>query len=124
MTEEEKQEAFREEMRGYISADKKALENLAERVDRLEKTVIHGNGNPPLVAQIAAMQATMNTFGVEISEIKKSLIEIPQIRVDISGLRAEIQASKTSRGVWVAFGLTVLTVIGTAVVQFLLAKGA
>ena len=58
MTEEErKQEAFREEMRGYISADKKALESLAERVTQLEKTVIHGNGNPPLVSQIASLQA-------------------------------------------------------------------
>lgn len=123
MTEEErKQEAFREEMRGYISADKKALESLAERVTQLEKTVIHGNGNPPLVSQIASLQAKMETFGHEISEIKTQLAEIPNIRADIAKLTAAIEAGKASKGVWVAFALTILTVVGTAVMQFILAK--
>lgn len=123
MTEEErKQEAFREEMRGYISADKKALESLAERVTQLEKTVIHGNGNPPLVAQIAAMEAKIETFGNEISEIKTKIAEIPNIRADIAKLTAAIESSRANRGVWIAFGLTILTVVGTAIMQFVLAK--
>lgn len=126
MTEEERQEKFREEMRGYISADKKALENLTNRVEQLEKTVIHGNGNPPLIGQITEMRTRLEIFGTEINDLKTKVGAIADLRADIATLKTELRDEIKNRSFstknWVAVGITILTVVGTAVVQYFLTK--
>lgn len=126
MTEEERQEAFREEMRGYISADKKALENLTNRVEQLEKTVIHGNGSPPLIGQITEMKTRLEIFSSDINDLKTKVGAIADLRADIATLKTEIRDEIKSRAFstknWIAVGIMVLTVVGTAIVQYFLGK--
>jgi len=126
MTEEERQEAFREEMRGYISADKKALENLTNRVEQLEKTVIHGNGSPPLIGQISEMKTRLEIFSSDINDLKTKVGVIADLRADIASLKTEIRDEIKSRAFstknWIAVGIMVLTVIGTAIAQYFLGK--
>lgn len=126
MTEEERQEKFREEMRGYISADKKALENLTNRVEQLEKTVIHGNGSPPLIGQITEMKTRLEIFSSDINDLKTKVGAIADLRADIATLKTELRDEIKSRAFssknWIAVGIMVLTVIGTAIVQYFLGK--
>lgn len=126
MTEEERQEAFREEMRGYISADKKALENLTNRVEQLEKTVIHGNGSPPLIGQITEMKTRLEIFSSDINDLKTKVGAIADLRADIATLKTEIRDEIKSRAFstknWIAVGIMVLTVVGTAIAQYFLGK--
>lgn len=126
MSEEERQEKFREEMRGYISADKKALENLTNRVEQLEKTVIHGNGSPPLIGQITEMKTRLEIFSSDINDLKTKVGAIADLRADIASLKTEIRDEIKSRAFstknWIAVGIMVLTVIGTAIAQYFLGK--
>lgn len=126
MSEEERQEKFREEMRGYISADKKALENLTSRVEQLEKTVIHGNGSPPLIGQITEMKTRLEIFSSDINDLKTKVGAIADLRADIASLKTEIRDEIKSRAFstknWIAVGIMVLTVIGTAIAQYFLGK--
>lgn len=126
MSEEERQEKFREEMRGYISADKKALENLTNRVEQLEKTVIHGNGSPPLIGQITEMKTRLEIFSSDINDLKTKVGAIADLRADIASLKTEIRDEIKSRAFstknWIAVGIMVLTVVGTAIVQYFLGK--
>lgn len=126
MSEDERQEKFREEMRGYISADKKALENLTNRVEQLEKTVIHGNGSPPLIGQITEMKTRLEIFSSDINDLKTKVGAIADLRADIASLKTEIRDEIKSRAFstknWIAVGIMVLTVIGTAIAQYFLGK--
>lgn len=125
MTDEErKQEAFREEMRGYISADKKALESLADRVTQLEKTVIHGNGNPPLIGQITELKTKMDLFSRDVSDLKKEVSSISELKAEIAAMKTELRDEIKNRAFsaknWIAVGIMVFSVVLTEVVQYIM----
>ena len=117
MTEEERQEAFREEVRGYLAKDKATLDNLVVRVDKLEKTVVHGNGTPPLVTQFAAMQAQMENFRSELKEVKDKMGNLDDMKADIASIKASMSTKDKNNSAWIMFGLTILAVIATPIVE-------
>ena len=119
MTEEERQEAFREEVRGYLAKDKATLDNLVVRVDKLEKTVVHGNGTPPLVTQFAAMQAQMENFRSELKEVKDKMGNLDDMKADIASIRTSMSTKEKNNSSWIMFGLTILAIVATPIVEHL-----
>lgn len=117
MTEEERQEAFREEVRGFLAKDKATLDNLVVRVDKLEKTVVHGNGNPSLTVQIAAMQVQIDNFRSELKEVKEKMGNLDEMKADIASIRTSMSSKEKNNSAWIMFGLTILAVIATPIVE-------
>ena len=117
MTEEERQEAFREEVRGYLAKDKATLDNLVARVDKLEKTVVHGNGNPSLTVQIAAMQVQIDTFRGELKEVKDKMGSLDEMRTDIASIKTTMSAKEKNNSAWIMFGLTILAIVATPIIE-------
>ena len=121
MTEEEqRQEQFREEVRGFLAKDKATLDNLVVRVDKLEKTVVHGNGNPSLVTQFAAMQAQMENFRGEISERKTKMNTLDEVKTEVTSIRSKMDSNKESKQTWITFWLTLLAIVGVPIIEHFL----
>ena len=121
MTEEEqRQEQFREEVRGFLAKDKATLDNLVVRVDKLEKTVVHGNGNPSLVTQFAAMQAQMENFRGEISELKTKMNTLDEVKTEVTSIRSKMDSNKESKQTWITFWLTLLAIVGVPIIEHFL----
>jgi hypothetical protein len=120
MDEDEKQEKFREEVREFLARDKLTLDNLVMRVDKLEKTVVHGNGDPPLTTQIAAMQVQMNNFRDELKEVKDKMGKLDQMCVDVASINAKLTARASSNGMWIWAIITVGAVVLTPILEHFL----
>lgn len=123
MSEDEKQEAFREEVRGFLAKDKATLDNLVLRVDKLEKTVVHGNGTPPLVTQFATMQTKLEVLSSEFSEMKAKMNVIDEVKTELAEIRSELRVRSSGTKNWIMFGLTILTIVGTPFVTRLVFGG-
>lgn len=122
MSEEEKQEAFREEVRGYLAKDKAVLDSLVGRVDKLEKTVMHGNGTPPLITQFAAMHAQMENFRTELKEVKDKISGLDDMKTDIASIKASMATKEKNSAVWITCGITILAVVVAPIVEHLFFK--
>lgn len=116
MSEEEKQEAFREEVRGYLAKDKATLDNLVGRVDKLEKTVLHGNGNPSLTTQVATLHAKMEIFSEQLTEVKTKVDGLDAMRADIASINAKITAKEKNNAAWI---WPLVTIAAVVVVPFI-----
>lgn len=120
MTEEEKQENFREEVRGYLAKDKATLDNLVGRVDRLEKTVLHGNGSPSITTQVATLHAKMETFSTQLTEVKAKVDGLDAMRADIASINAKMSTKEKNNAAWIWPLVTIAAVIIVPILEHFL----
>lgn len=117
MGDEERQEQFREEVRGYLANDKVTLEHLTDRLDKLEKTVLHGNGSPSMMQQITELRTRMEGLDKKMDRIDEMQTSITEIKTELSKLTGQLDANSRNSANWVGVGLVILTIIGTALVD-------
>lgn len=120
MTENEKQEAFRDEVRGYLAKDKATLDNLVERVDQLEKTVLRGNGSPSLQTQVATLHAKMETFSTQLTEVKAKVDGLDSMKADVASINAKITAKEQSNASWLWPIVTIAAVVVVPIIERLI----
>lgn len=115
MGEEDRQEAFREEVREYLASDKKALEALGERMDKIEKTLIHGNGSPSIIAQVAEIRTRVDMLEKTVEAVNDLKEQISSINERLSKIETKLETKLNDdarkHGDWIGFALVILTVI-------------
>ena len=120
MDEDTKQEKFREEVREFLARDKITLDNLVARVDKLEKTVVHGNGEPSLTSQITAMQVQINNFRDELKEVKDKMGKLDQMCIDVASINAKLTARASNNGMWLWALITLGAVVAMPILEHFL----
>ena len=114
---DEDQVKFREDARGWFAKDKLELEHLNEKLDKLEKIVLHGNGSPALVTQIAELRTRLDGMDKRMDSLDEMKGEIADIKSTLSEIQGQMKADAKNKANWVGFGLVILTIIGTAVLE-------
>lgn len=117
MDSDDEQAKFREDARGWFAKDKNELQHLNEKLDKLERIVLHGNGSPALVTQIAELRARLDGLDKRMDSLDEMKDEITEIKSTLSEIQGQMKADAKNKANWIGFGLVILTIIGTAVLE-------
>lgn len=123
MTEQEKQEKFREEVRAGLAKEDTMLLELDKRVRDLERTVTQGNGHPALIVQVKELETKMDDLGKEVSTLRVDMSNIDYTCRSLNNsfveLKTQISMLSVGRSKWVDFlvasSTALIAAAGTAI---------
>lgn len=117
MSELEVQAAFREEVLRDLERERTTLDNLSERVAKLEKTVIDGNGHPALTVQVKELETKVDALGKEVGILRNQMGKLSELNNNVIEIKTTLSMKDKSNTNWWAFALVIVTIVGTALVQ-------
>jgi len=121
MSELEVQAAFREKVLKDLASEQTKLDSLAERVEKLEQTVVHGNGHKPLTVQVNDLETKIDNLSKDVDHLRNEMEKVGNLNDNVVAIKTQLEMKNESNGYLVSFVIAivtaVVTVIGTAVVQ-------
>lgn len=117
MSELEIQAAFREEVLKDLERERATLDNLTDRVAKLEKTVIDGNGHPALTVQVKELETKVDSLSREVGILREEMGKINDLNNNVIAIKTQLAMRDKSDTNWWGVALTILAVVGTALAQ-------
>lgn len=121
MSELELQQEFRASVLRELEHEKTILNELNARIEKLERTVVHGNGHPALTVQVKELEVKVDTLSKDMNTLRDEMSKIDDIRTGMTEIRTELalqrETSHETKTNWWAFAMVIATVVGTALLQ-------
>lgn len=121
MSELEIQAEFRERVLKDLASEQTKLDALADRVEKLEKTVTLGNGHKPLTVQVNDLETKIDNLSKDVDHLRNEMEKVGNLNDNVVAIKTQLEMRKESNGYLTSFVIAivtaVVTVVGTAIVQ-------
>ena len=121
MSELEVQQKFRDEVLKDLASEQVKLDALVERVEKLEDTVVHGNGHKPLTVQVNDLETKIDNLSKDVDHLRNEVSKITELNNNVISIKTQLEMKKESNGYLVGFLIALVTALvtvgGTALVQ-------
>lgn len=121
MSELEVQQKFRDEVLKDLASEQTKLDALVERVEKLEETVVHGNGHKPLTVQVNDLETKIDNLSKDVDHLRNEVAKITELNNNVISIKTQLEMKKESNGYLVGFLIALVTALvtvgGTALVQ-------
>lgn len=118
------QAAFREEVLKDLERERVVLDGLSDRVLKLERTVMDGNGHPALTVQVKELETKVDSLSKEVGILREEVGKIGELNNNVIEIKTTLSMKDKSNTNWWQVVVTLIGVaamlVGSAVLQYLL----
>ena len=104
-----------------MASEQVKLDALVERVEKLEDTVVHGNGHKPLTVQVNDLETKIDNLSKDVDHLRNEVSKITELNNNVISIKTQLEMKKESNGYLVGFLIALVTALvtvgGTALVQ-------